>query len=109
MNGELSAFNLCFVYNDLLIDKFIGFDYDIARQYSLYFVSWCFNIEWCLKNSIRYYQVGQTDYESKLKLGGTLIPLYAYFKHKNLFFNLIIKLLAILLLKPNSSIRNTEN
>jgi predicted N-acyltransferase len=109
VEDQLAAFNLCFVYDHLLIDKFIGFDYEIAHQYSLYFVSWCFNIEWCLKNSIRYYQVGQTDYEPKLKLGGSLVPLFAYFKHKNLFFNLLIKLLAILVLKPNSSVRNAEN
>ena len=108
VNGELSAFNLCFVYNDLLIDKFIGFDYEIARQYSLYFVSWCFNIEWCLKNSIRFYQVGQTDYLPKIKLGGSLIPLYAYVKHNNFLFNFIIKLLAAFL-KPDFSIENAEN
>jgi predicted N-acyltransferase len=108
VNGELSAFNLCFVYNDLLIDKFIGFDYDIARQYSLYFVSWCFNVEWCLKNSIRFYQAGRNGYLLKIKLGGSLIPLYAYAKHNNFFFNFIIKLLAAFL-KPDFSIGNTEN
>jgi len=104
VEDRLCAFNLCFVYDNLLIDKFIGFDYDIAHQYSLYFVSWCFNIEWCLKNSIRYYQVGQTDYEPKIKLGGRLVPLYAYFKHNNCFFNLFLKSLAILLLKRKSYI-----
>lgn len=109
VEDQLAAFNLCFVYDHLLIDKFIGFDYEIAHQYSLYFVSWCFNIEWCLKNSIRYYQVGQTDYEPKLKLGGSLIPLFAYFKHNNFLFNLVLKLLAIMLLKPNSSVRNGGN
>jgi predicted N-acyltransferase len=107
VNGKLSAFNLCFVYNDLLIDKFIGFDYDIAHQYSLYFVSWCFNIEWCLKNSIRFYQVGQTDYFQKIKLGGSLIPLYAYVKHNNFFFNLIIRLLTIFL-KPGFPVEKNE-
>lgn len=109
VEDQLAAFNLCFVYDHLLIDKFIGFDYEIAHQYSLYFVSWCFNIEWCLKNSIRYYQVGQTDYEPKLKLGGSLIPLFAYFKHNNFLFNLVLKLLAIMLLKRNSSVRNGGN
>ncbi len=96
---RLAAFNLCLVYDDLLIDKFIGFDYEIARQYSLYFVSWCFNIEWCLNNSIRFYQVGQTDYLPKIKLGGSLIPLEAYVKHKNFLFNVVIKFLAAFL-KP---------
>jgi len=109
INGKLCAFNLCFLYDNLLIDKFIGFDYEIAQEYSLYFVSWCFNIEWCLKNSIRFYQVGQTDYEPKTKLGGTLIPLYAYFKHHNFLFNFFMRLLARGLLKSNSSIRDVEH
>jgi predicted N-acyltransferase len=108
VEDRLCAFNLCLVYNDLMIDKFIGFDYDIARQCSLYFISWCYNIEWCLKNSIRFYQVGQTDYFPKIKLGGSPIPLYAYVKHNNFFFNFIIKLLAIFL-KPNFSVKNSKN
>jgi predicted N-acyltransferase len=107
MKGRLCAFNLCFVYDHLMVDKFIGFDYEIARQCYLYFVSWCFNIEWCLKNSIRFYQVGQTDYEPKIKLGGSLVPLYAYFKHNNFFLNLLIKLLAMLLIKPDAFVGNT--
>lgn len=101
VNGKLGAFNLCFVYKDLLIDKFIGFDYDISRRHSLYFVSWCFNIEWCLKNSIRYYQTGQTDYHPKLRLGGRLVPLYVYLRHGNPLLNSILRMLAVFL-KPEN-------
>jgi len=101
VNGKLSSFNLCLVYKDLFIDKFIGFDYDISKKHNLYFVSWCFNVEWCLKNSIRFYQTGQTDYYPKLKLGGRLIPLYAYLRHENLLLNLCLKLLAVFL-KPEN-------
>ncbi|MDD5477434.1 MAG: GNAT family N-acetyltransferase [Candidatus Omnitrophica bacterium] len=101
VNGKLAAFNLCFVYPDLLIDKFIGFDYDISNHYNLYFVSWAYNIKWCIDNSLRYYHPGQTDYQPKIRLGGRIIPLYAYLKHKNAFFNLFVKLL-ILLLKPEN-------
>lgn len=101
VDGRLAAFNLCFVYPDLLIDKFIGFDYDISNYYNLYFVSWVYNIKWCLDNSLRYYYPGQTDYEPKIRLGGKVIPLYAYLKHKNVFFNLFLKLL-IILLKPEN-------
>ena len=108
VEDRLAAFNLCFVYDHLLIDKFIGFDYEIAHPYSLYFVSWCFNIEWCLKNSIRFYQVGQTDYLPKIKLGGSLIPLYAYVKHNNFLFNVVIKYLTIFL-KPDFPVGNTKN
>jgi len=101
VDGKLAAFNLCFVYRDLLIDKFIGFDYDISNYYNLYFVSWAYNIRWCIDNSLRYYHPGQTDYEPKIRLGGRIIPLYAYLKHKNIFFNLLIKLL-IPLFKPEN-------
>lgn len=101
VDGKLAAFNLCFVYPDLFIDKFIGFDYDISNYYNLYFVSWAYNIEWCIDNSRRYYHPGQTDYEPKIRLGGKIIPLYAYLKHKNAFFNQLLKLL-IFLLKPEN-------
>jgi len=101
VDGKLAAFNLCFVHEDTLIDKFIGFDYDIAYKYNLYFFSWCYNIKWCLENSLRYYQVGQTDYNPKLKLGGRLTPLYAYVKHSNPILNLILRLLAKILSLTN--------
>jgi len=101
VKGKLSAFNLCFIYKDLFIDKFIGLDYDISKKYNLYFVSWCNNVEWCLKNSIRFYQSGQTDYHPKLKLGGKLVPLYAYFKHRNQLLNPALKAISVFL-KPEN-------
>ena len=94
IDGKLAAFNLCFVHGDLFIDKFIGFDYDIARQYSLYFVSWCENVQWCLNNGIMRYQVGQTDYEPKTRLGCRLVPLYAYVRHTNGLVNRCLQVLA---------------
>jgi predicted N-acyltransferase len=111
VNGKLAAFNLCFVYKDLFIDKFIGFAYDISEQYSLYFLSWCFNIEWCLANSIRFYQTGQTDYGPKLKLGGRFTPLYAYLKHRHNIVNSLLKLLAVFLKPENfdEDIKNKTN
>lgn len=95
--GKLAAFNLCFSYKDTLIDEFIGFDYTTAFKYNLYSFSWCYNIEWCLKNSIKRYQVGQTDYYPKLKLGGRLIPLYAFVRHNSPALNLTLRRLAKLL------------
>jgi predicted N-acyltransferase len=93
INGKLAAFNLCFMHNDMIIDKFIGFDYELSRQYSLYFVSWCLNLQWCLDNGIRHYQVGQTDYEPKTYLGCRLVPLYAYVRHTNGLVNRLLQVL----------------
>ncbi|MFH1281313.1 MAG: GNAT family N-acetyltransferase, partial [Candidatus Omnitrophota bacterium] len=99
--GRLAAFNLCFLYDNLLIDKFVGFDYEISKQFNLYFVIQAYNIKWCLSNSLCYYYSGQTNYEPKIRLGGKLITLYAYLKHKNMFFNSFLKLL-IPLFKPDN-------
>ncbi|MFA5146977.1 MAG: GNAT family N-acetyltransferase [Candidatus Omnitrophota bacterium] len=94
VNGKLAAFNLCFVHKDLFIDKFIGFDFDLSRRYNLYFLSWFHNVETCLKNSIPYYQTGQTDYDPKVRLGGRIVPLHAYVRHTNPVFNLCFRSLA---------------
>lgn len=93
-NGALAAFNMCFRSKDTLIDKFIGFDYPLALKYNLYFYSWCYNIQWCLENKARHYQIGQTDYEAKLKLGGKVIPLFAYLKHRNPLMHMALKIVA---------------
>jgi len=94
VDAKLSTFNLCFVYPDLFVDKFIGFDYNTSQQAHLYFVSWCYNIEWCLKYKIPFYQSGQTDYDAKIRLGAKLIPLYAYLKHLNPGINVFFRLLS---------------
>lgn len=99
VNGSLAAFNLCLLYNNLFIDKFIGFDYDISRKHSLYFVSWCVNVEWCIKNCLHFYVSGQTDYSPKLRLGAKLVPLYVYIRHKNRVVNFLLRMLSIFM-KP---------
>ena len=101
VDDRLAAFNLCFIYDNLFIDKFVGFDYEISKKFNLYFVSQAYNIKWCLSNSLRYYYSGQTNYEPKIRLGGKLLTLYAYLKHKNMFFNLFLKLL-IPFFKPDN-------
>ncbi len=76
VNGKMAAFNMCFVKNGFCIDKYIGFDYDVAYKYNLYFVTWCHNIEWCINRGFLYYQPGTCDYDPKLRLGSDLVPLY---------------------------------
>lgn len=106
VNGKLAAFNLCFVYRDLCIDKYIGFDYDISNRYHLYTVSWCYNVDWCIKNSIRFYRTGQTEYYAKLRMGSGMVPLYAYLRHRNKIANLLLKALSLVLKPDNFNIVN---
>jgi hypothetical protein len=101
VQGKLAAFNLCFVYNNLFIDKFIGFDYDISVRYNLYFVSWANNIRWCIDHSLGCYHPGQTDYAPKIRLGGKLVTLFVYLRHRSAILNFLLRPL-IWLLKPDN-------
>ena len=67
--GKLIGWNLCFVCNGNLADKFIGLVYPDARDVSLYFVSWFHNVEFARKNGLKNYIVGWTDPKVKASLG----------------------------------------
>lgn len=68
-NSELIGYNLCYVRDDRLVDKYIGFAYPHARQLNLYFVSWLHNLEYALKNGLKTYVAGWTDPQVKMELG----------------------------------------
>lgn len=66
---ELIGYNICFIENDMLIDKYIGFVYPQARDYNLYAISWFHNLDYALAQGLRYYIAGWTDPEIKRYLG----------------------------------------
>jgi hypothetical protein len=67
--GRLIGYNLCFVQDKKLIDKYVGFRYPDARDCNLYFVSWFHNLEYALAHRLDYYVAGWTDPEIKRYLG----------------------------------------
>jgi len=67
--GTLIGYNLCFLWRDMLIDKYIGFDYAASRAFNLYFVSWFENLAFARHEGLRYYVAGWTDPEIKAYLG----------------------------------------
>lgn len=71
--GNLLGYNICFVIHDMLIDKYIGFDYPAATDNNLYFVSWFFNLEYARLNGLKYYVAGWTDPEIKAYLGAKFV------------------------------------
>jgi predicted N-acyltransferase len=93
--GKIVAFNLCLVNKDTCIDKVIGMDKEVSKAYNLYYATFFHNIEWCIKNNIRYYVLGITDYHPKIRLGSRLVPLYIYVK----LFNPLLRLFTKPLLK----------
>lgn len=66
---KLIGYNICFIINDMLVDKYIGLVYPEARELNLYFVSWFYNLEYAKQQQLKYYVAGWTDPEVKATLG----------------------------------------
>lgn len=67
--GRMIGWNLCFVANDMLVDKYVGFSYPAAREHNLYFVSWMHNLDVARRRELSGYIAGWTDPEIKAYLG----------------------------------------
>lgn len=72
-DGKLIGYNICFVFNNMLVDKYIGLDYPAATDNNLYFVSWFFNLEYARSNGLEFYVAGWTDPEIKAYLGAKFV------------------------------------
>jgi predicted N-acyltransferase len=92
--GKLIGFNLLLHRDGVLLDKYIGLDYTLSRQYNLYFLSWAHNIEMCIRDGLHTYQSGQAAYETKIRLGSKLEQTYIFFRHRNRLINPALKLIA---------------
>jgi predicted N-acyltransferase len=98
---KLIGFNCLLHGNGVLMDKYIGLDYDISQQVNLYSLSWLHNIQMCIRDGFHTFQSGQAAYETKLSLGATLTQTYILFKHRNPLINPILKLASRVLAYGN--------
>lgn len=70
-NTELAGYNICLVHKKMLIDKYIGFNYPLARDANLYFISWLYNLQYALEHGLQTYVAGWTDPIVKKSLGAS--------------------------------------
>ncbi len=71
VDGRFIGYNICFVHDNRLIDKYVGFVYPDARDANLYFLSWFYNLEYAIKNNLTCYIAGWTDPAVKASLGAS--------------------------------------
>lgn len=101
LDGKLIAFNMLLHNGHTLMDKYIGMHQPVAAEHNIYFLSWIYNIEMCLRDGITQFQSGQASYEVKKRLGAELEDTYLLFKHTNRFLNQPLACLAKLLAYEN--------
>ena len=93
-NNKLIGYNICFIINNMLVDKYIGLVYPEAKELNLYFVSWFYNLEYAKQQNLTYYVAGWTDPEVKARLGAR----FTFTKHmvyvRNPIFRFILRKLS---------------
>ncbi|MBF0154029.1 MAG: N-acetyltransferase [Magnetococcales bacterium] len=82
-SGEMVAFMLCFAFDALVINKFIGIDYRRPKGWYLYFRLWEAVVDWAVARGAKAIQSGQTGYAAKIRLGHRLVALTNYAQHRN--------------------------
>ena len=87
---ELVAFNLLFVKQEALVDKYFCMDYGLGSKYNLYVLSWLENVRTCLERKIPLYFSGQGTEKTKAHLGATFIPSFILFKHRHPVFDRLL-------------------
>ncbi|MBF7685098.1 GNAT family N-acetyltransferase [Acinetobacter sp. B10A] len=68
-DDTLIGYNICYVHNNTLVDKYIGLNYSLALDYNLYFISWFVNLDYAKTHHLDFYVAGWTDPEVKAQLG----------------------------------------
>lgn len=78
---EIIAFAFCLEGRDVLYFLYVGLDYELNKQYHLYFNLHLLGIQEAIKRKKKFIDFGITSYEYKLVLGCELKPLLYFIKH----------------------------
>jgi predicted N-acyltransferase len=89
LSERLVAFNLVLHDGQRLLDKFLGMDYALARDYNLYFFTWFENVRYCIEHTLPLYQSGQGLHREKLRLGSRLAANWLWYRHRNRLLDFI--------------------
>ncbi len=94
---QLLAANLMLRDEHKLLDKFFCMDGAEGRKHNIYFLSWFYNLRYCIEHRIAHYQSGQACYANKLRLKSYLNPNAMLFRHANPVIGGVLRLIAPLL------------
>ena len=94
LRDRLLAFRLVVVTPGCLIDKYFGMDPVEGRRHDLYFVSWLENIRCCIERGIPRYHAGQSEEDTKARLGAQFVPSLILFRHRRRLLHQLLALLA---------------
>ena len=92
--GRVVAFSFCTIWNGTIYDNDIGFDYTVAHELNLYYVTFRDLLNWALSHGLRRYASAPFNYDPKLHLRLELQPVDIYVKHISHMLNPLVKAFA---------------
>jgi hypothetical protein len=79
--------------NGVLVNRYVGLDYDRSEVYGLYFAMFIRTIEFGIRERYTEVELGATSYAFKRILGARQIPTWNYFHHTNPLMHRVLRLL----------------
>ena len=96
-NGRAVAVSLGMIHDGTFYDNYLGLDYAVAYDLSLYFVTIRDLFNWAVKQGLRTYYSTPLNYDPKLHLRFALEPLDLYVRHVSGWINPFFTCIAPLL------------
>ena len=91
LEGKLVGFSSAFVASDFVDANYVGLDYSVNHDYSLYQRMLYDYVELAINKGVKELRLGRTAEEIKSCLGAEPIDMKLYVKHKNSVSNKLIK------------------
>lgn len=91
VKGELIGFNLGFIFDGMLVEKYVGYQYPDAREHNLYFLAWFYRLQYCLDHGLKTVIAGWTNPEIKAYLGAHFTQTYHAVYIRNKLFRLFVE------------------
>jgi predicted N-acyltransferase len=89
--GKIAAFNYCTIHDGCICSEYLGFDYNIAFDLNLYYITFRDVMNWAIANKCERWYSTALNYEPKFRLRQELVPLDLYVRHTSPVVNFIMK------------------
>jgi hypothetical protein len=99
---HIIAFGLCMVHGENFSHDYVGFDYSVAFELSLYYRVFHDVIEWAIANGYKRFYSGSLNYDPKWHLRQSLYPIDLYVRHTSGPINAVLRRL-LPLMEPTHS------
>ena len=88
--GKIVAFSMCLIHQDAVFAEYVGFDYAVAFNLSLYHVAVRDMINWSIERGYKWFRSSGLNYDPKFHMRHQLDPIDLYVRHTSPLINFFL-------------------